>query len=84
MDRTGIRRFYLTFPFGHRAWIGIQQLEMWRVWVEVKAHTRQRAIELANERFRAGSFWINGEEGFTPERREFYPDGCCLVIMDHD
>ena len=78
------KTYYLTFPFGTRKEIGVDVVHMGTRWVEVKARSRSRAIELAAERFPERDWQLSGEDGFTPDRREFYPQGCCLIITDHD
>ena len=76
------KTFYLTFPFGTRREIGVDILNMGMRWVEIKARSRDRALELAATRFGLTGWQLNGEDGFPETRRQFYPDGCCLVLIE--
>lgn len=81
-EARALKTFYVTFEFGARHVIGADLLPMWRRWVEVKARSRSAALSMATSRFGREGWQLNGEDGFTPARRQFYPDGCCLILID--
>lgn len=76
------KTYYLTFPFGTRREIGVDILNMGTRWVEITARSRAKALELAAARFGHEGWQLNGADGFPETRRQFYPDGCCLIIPD--
>lgn len=75
-----IQTWYVTFNFGTHRIIGLDRLNMNSRWVEVKARTRIEAHGRTTERFGLSGWQLHSEEAFTPDRRKFYPDGCCLIL----
>jgi hypothetical protein len=76
-----IQTWYITFSFRNRQIIGVDTMDMSGRWVEIKARTRSQALHRAMQRFGYVGWQLHSEEAFTPDRRRFYPDGCCLVLI---
>ena len=74
--------YYVLFPFGARHEIGVDTLNMSRKWVEVKSRQRSRALSIIENRFGPEGWTLVRDDGFTPESRAHYPDGCCLILID--
>lgn len=77
-----IQTWYVTFDFGTRKHIGAEKnLNMSSRWIEVKARQRHEASQTVALRFGYSGWQLHSEEAFTPDRRKFCPDGCCLVLI---
>lgn len=81
---NAMQTFYMTFPFGSRHIIGDELVPMWDRWVEVRARSKPVAYKLAAVRFGMEGWQMNGEDGFPPDRRAFYPQGCCLILINSE
>lgn len=75
-----LQTWYITFPFGTRHVIGLDLVDMSDRWAEVRAYTRQQALDRAFERFGDTGWRLYSDEAFTPKSRSWYPKGCCLVL----
>lgn len=75
-----IQTWYVTFDFGTRHIIGPDEMNLSGRWVEVKGRTRQSVHDRIVERFGLYGWQLHSEEAFTPDRRKFYPNQCCLIL----